>query len=210
MSAARSRWVADGRSLRHAPAILATALLLFAADACPADKQGLYAMRGAGLISCELFVREREARGDVYLMTAAWIDGYITGTNQHAPQTYDVLSFEGTELLMAILNEHCKENPSDPVVGVATSLFRKLWPDRVIEKADKTTITSAERKATHYVELIKRVQKKLQAKRFYSGQISGTYSPQTAKAVKTFQKSIGLEATGFPDQLTLWRLLRSE
>ena len=200
----------DGRPLRYATVLLAATLLLFAADVRPSDKHGQYAIRGAGLVSCELFVQEREARGDVYLMTAAWIDGYITGINQHAPQTYDVLSFEGTELLMAILNEHCKKNPSDPVFVVVASLFRKLWPDRIIEKADKTTIASDEKQAAHYVELIRRVQKKLQAKRFYSGQITGTYSAQTAKALKAFQKSIGLEATGFPDQLTLWRLMRSE
>lgn len=198
------------RLLRLSTAILSAAFFLFAADVQPADKQGQYAIRGAGLITCALYTQERAARGDVYLMTAAWADGYITGINQHAPQTYDLLSFEGTELLMAILDEHCKTNPTDPVFAVLASLFKKLWPDRVTGKSDKTAIVIAEREAKHYVELIKRVQKRLQAKRLYSGEISGKYSPQTIEAMKRFQKSIGFATTGFPDQLTLWRLMRSQ
>lgn len=186
------------------------ALLLFAADARPADKLGQYAIRGPGLLSCAIYSKERAARSNVYLITAAWVDGYVTGVNQYAPQTYDLLSFEGAELLMAILDEHCKTHPTDPVFGVLASLFRKLWPDRVTGKSDKTTIVVGGREATHYVELIKRVQKKLKAKRFYSGAITGKYSAETVKAMKRFQKSIGLDATGFPDQLTLWRLMRSE
>ena len=202
--------MADGRSLKRTTAIFSAALLLFAAEARPADQQGQYAIRGAGLISCALFTQERAVRGDVYLMTAAWVDGYITGVNQYAPQTYDVVSFEGTELLMSILDAHCKTHPGDPVFGVLAGLFRKVWPDRITEKSDKTTIVLAEKQARHYLELVERIQKRLQAKRFYSGAISGTYSPQTIKAMKRYQKSIGLEETGFPDQLTLWRLLRSE
>jgi hypothetical protein len=196
--------------LRFTTVFFAAALLLFAADARPADKDGQYAIRGAGLISCAIYNQERAARSNVYLVTAAWVDGYITGINQYAPQTYDVLSFEGTELLMSILTEHCKSNPTDPVFGVLASLFRKLWPDRVTGKSEKTTIVMAERDARHYVELIKRAQKKLRAKRFYSGAISGNYSPQTVEAMKRYQKSIGFDPTGFPDQLTLWRLMRSE
>lgn len=202
--------MADRRCLSLAAVIFAAALLLFAADVRPADKQGQYAIRGAGLISCAIYSKERAARSNVYLITAAWVDGYLTGVNQYAPQTYDLLSFEGAELLMAILDEHCKANPTDPVFGVLASLFRKLWPDRVTGKSDKTTIVIGGREARHYVELIERVQKKLKARRFYSGAITGKYSPDTVKAMKRFQKSIGFDATGFPDQLTLWRLMRSE
>lgn len=201
--------VAECRSLSPLTIIFTTALLLFAADARTADEEGQYAIRGAGLISCALYTRERATQGDVYLVAAAWVDGYITGINQYSPQTYDLMSFESTELLMAVLDDHCKANPADPVFGALTNLFKKLWPDRLTGRSDKATIAIGEKEARHYVELIERVQKRLQAEGFYTGTISGEYSAKTLEAVKQFQESIGFDSTGFPDQLTLWRLLRN-
>lgn len=185
-------------------------LLLLAAKAYTADGEGQFAVRGAGLLSCAIYTQERAARSEVYLVAAAWVDGYITGINQHAPQTYDLMSFESTELLMAILDNHCKTNPSDPIFGVLVNLFKKLWPDRIIDKSNKTTIAVGEREARHYVETISRVQNRLQTAGFYAGTLNGKYTPQTMEAMRKFQTSIGFDPTGFPDQLTLWRLMRSE
>ena len=42
----------------------------------------------------------------------------------------------------------------------------------------------------------------------YDGPANGAFSLQTMDALKRFQTSINFEATGFPDQMTLWRLLR--
>ncbi|MBD1400736.1 peptidoglycan-binding protein [Pelovirga terrestris] len=190
--------------------IFTLVLLLSAATAHTADGEGQFAVRGAGLISCALYTQERAARSEVYLVAAAWVDGYITGINQHASQTYDLMSFESTELLMAILDNHCQKNPSDPIFGVLVNLFKKLWPDRLIDKSDKTTIAIGEREARHYVESIGRVQNRLQAAGFYKDPRNNEYSPQTLEAMKKFQTSIGFEPTGFPDQLTLWRLMRNE
>ena len=146
--------------------------MLCAANARSEDDKGQYAVRGAGLISCGLYVRERGAKDDVYLITAAWVDGYITGINHYAPQTYDLLSFESTELLMSILDKHCKSHPTDPVFGVLTSLFKKLWQDRLTDKSDKTVISVEGRETQHYMELVKRLQIKLRAGGFYEGAIA--------------------------------------
>ena len=92
--------------------------LLSSQEAFAADDKGQFGVRGAGIISCAIYEKEREAQSEVYLITAAWVDGYITGTNQHMPSTYDLMSFETTELLTAILAEHCKKNPADTVFSV--------------------------------------------------------------------------------------------
>lgn len=175
-----------------------------------ADKQGQYAVRGVGLVSCKLFISEKAARGDVYLMTAAWVDGYISGTNQHADNTYDVLSFESTELLMNVLEKHCKQYPDDPVFGVVASLFKKLQSDRLVSYSEKITIEEGKRNAQLYKEVVQRLQNALKDKGYYSGPANGSFTGETQAAVAKFQKSIEFEATGFPDQLTLWRLMRKD
>ncbi len=202
----------NGRQTLHlaGAAFFATAALLVAKDTMASDEQGQFAIRGAGLINCALYSRERVAGRDVSLITAAWADGYITGINQYAVETYDLLSFETTELLMAILDEHCQSNPDDPVFGVLTKLFEQLWADRLTEKSEMTTIALADREARHYVQFIERAQARLQEEGFYGGPISGEFTAMMVEAVKQYQASVGLNATGFPDQLTLWRLMRSE
>jgi hypothetical protein len=174
------------------------------------DSRGQHAVRGAGLISCGLYTEQRDAKSDVYLMTAAWIDGYVTGINQHAADTYDLLPFEGAELLMSILDKHCRAHAKDPVFGVLNSLFKQLWPDRLTTRSDKTAIDVGDQKTELYQAVISRIQQHLHARGLYDGPVNGAFSLQTIDALKRFQTSIAFEATGFPDQMTLWRLLRSE
>jgi len=190
--------------------ILTAIALLTGSHVRAADDQGQFAIRGAGLINCALFSQARKNQEKAYLVTAAWVDGYITGVNQHATDAYDISPFESTELLMAIVDEHCQNHPKDPVFGVLLNLFKQLWPDRLLQKSEKVTITTPGRETQHYVEIIERIQRKLQAGGYYKGPISGKFSSETVEALKGFQRSVDFNPTGFPDQATLWRLLRSQ
>lgn len=200
----------ESRVARGSVLLCVTVLALAASPASASDDKDQFAVRGAALINCAAFTQARATRSDVYSVVASWVDGYVTGINQYADKTYDALSFEGTELLMAVLDEHCKTHPKDPVFGVINSLLRKLWPDRVTGKSDKVVVATGGRQASHYAELVKRMQQALLTQGYYKGPVSGEFSPPTVAAVKRFQKSIGFEQTGFPDQTTLWRLLRDK
>lgn len=183
--------------------------LFISQGAVAADDNGQFGIRGAGLISCAMYEQERKAQDQVYLLTAAWVDGYITGTNQHAADTYDIMPFETTELIAAVLGEHCKENPDSSVFAVLSSLLKTVYDDRLIVRSDKTDVVIGQRTASMYVEVLKKVQNKLASKGFYSGKINGHYDPPTIDAMKAYQQSIDFNPTGFPDQLTLWKLLRA-
>ena len=183
--------------------------ILHTQEAVAADSKGQFGVRGVGLISCAIYEKEREARSEVYLITAGWIDGYITGTNQHSSETYDLLSFETTELLTVILAKHCKKNPADTIFPVLKNLFVKLNQDRLQFQSKKTEVIVGERKTSLYVEVVKRIQTKLASSGFYKGKVDGNYEQSSIDAMKAFQRSVQFNPTGFPDQATLWRLLRS-
>jgi putative peptidoglycan binding protein len=185
------------------------ACLLNTQEAITADAHGQFGIRGAGLISCKIYENERKARADVYLMTAAWIDGYITATNENLADTYDIMSFETTELLTEVLDKHCKKNPKDIVFTVLKALLVKLHDDRLRNYSKKTEIVVGERTISLYVDTLKRVQQRLTSAGFYSGKIDADYGEKMIRAMKSYQTSIGFNPTGFPDQATLWRLLRS-
>jgi murein L,D-transpeptidase YcbB/YkuD len=139
-------------------------------------------------------------------MIASWMDGYITGVNQHAADTYDIASFESTELFAALVSENCKEHPDTPVFAVVNSLIAQSTPNRLVAPSEKVTVTVGDNKVALYQEVVRRVQEKMTAAGFYDGKVDGTYDSQVQEAMGAFQKSIGLQPTGFPDQLTLWRL----
>ena len=89
-----------------------------------------------------------------------------------------------------------------------TSLIDTLWQDRVTTAASKSTITFDERSAAHYEPLIRRVQDALRASGQADVPSNGEFDEPTRQAMRLYQASVGLEPTGFPDQKSLWRLLR--
>ena len=173
-----------------------------------ADENGQFALRGAGLLPCSVITRERAARSELYRLAAAWADGYLTGINQHQETTYDAVSFESTELLMAVVAEHCESHPKDPLFGVLNGLFKKLATDRLQEKSTKLEIRNGQLKTSLYVSTLMRAQDLLASYGHYAGDPSGKYDQATISALKGYQSAIGFEPTGFPDQATLWRLFR--
>jgi hypothetical protein len=191
----------------YRPRLLLAAGLLLAQAATAADDKGQFGVRGAGLIKCTAYESEREARSQIYHIVAAWIDGYITGSNQHADDTYDIVSFESTELLAAIVSENCRKNPESPVFAVLRAVVAQAGKSRLREPSKKVEVAIGERKVLLYEEVLRRVQQKLAAAGFYRGPIDGTYGATTRKALQAYQSSAKLQPTGFPDQVTLWRLL---
>ncbi len=197
--------------MKGAKAYLASLLIvagtLPAPEAAAADGKGQFGVRGAGLVTCALYNQERDARSEVYRVVAAWMDGYITGSNQHAVDTYDIASFESTELLAALVSENCKKYPDTPIFVVLRAIIEKSAETRLRAPSKKVEVAIGDRKVLLYEEVLRRIQEKLASAGFYRGPINGTYDAKTQAAMKAFQTSAKLEPTAFPDQLTLLRLL---
>ena len=137
------------------------------------------------------------------------VEGYISAHNRYARDTYDILSFESLELLMSVIQNHCRSNPKDRLHGVLNGLLVSLMPDRLRAESPRVQITDGERQTALRRETIRRVQSRLQQRGLYGGAIDGRYTEATRSALNAFQSDLDFETTGFPDQTTLWRLLRN-
>jgi hypothetical protein len=172
-----------------------------------ADSLDQFSVRGAGLIDCTTFKQELHKKSPEYLMMGGWIDGYITGINKYAPETYDATSFESTELFAEFTKNHCQKNPQDSLYAVINSIIDQRWEDRIKRKSQLVGVQLGEYGTQLYTETITRMQKKLATKGFYKLPITGQFDSETITALAAFQKTIkGYKATGFPDQATLWAL----
>lgn len=191
--------------------IIALALIaLLPPFAAAADANGQYGVRGASLASCAMYEKERAARSEIYRMIASWMDGYITGINQSAADTYDIASFESTELLAALVSEHCKKYPETTVFAAVHAFTGQFAANRLRAPSKKVEVSVGDNSVLLYEEVIRRVQEELVEIGLYDGEIDGTYNSHTQQAMRTYQESIEFRPTGFPDQLTLWRLLTSK
>lgn len=188
--------------------LLCWTLAAASAHAWGADGEGRFSIRGAGLLTCNIYVKEREQQSNAYYMIGGWLDGYITARNQFSPTTYDVTSFESTELLTVIIDNHCKKNPKDRLFSVVNTILTRLHDDRLRTGSFFVNVRVGDRQIQLYREVVRRMQKELKGRRYYNGDVDGRFGPGTQKAIAAFQRAQGLKPTGFPDQTTLWQLLR--
>jgi hypothetical protein len=172
-----------------------------------ATENGAFAVRGAGVVDCKTFLAERKKRSPAYLMMGGWIDGYLTGTNQYARDTYDATSFESTELFAQIIADHCATHPKDRLFEIVRSIVKQRWGGRIVKRTPRVTVTLGKQSTSLYRETIKLMQQRLADKGFLKAQPTGKFDADTVSAIAAFQKTLsGYKATGFPDQATLFML----
>lgn len=194
--------------MKHVRGILFALLASLTTGALAADAKGQFAMKGAGFLTCQIYIAEREKRSEVYYLIAGWIEGFVSAHNRYVPDTFDITSFESTEMLLTVIHSHCKDHLEDRMFPVVNSMLNQLQADRIKSETELMTVTSGERKAPIYVETVRRIQENLKKRGLYKGAVDGKYTNATEAAVMAFQSDVGLEKTGFPDQVTLWKLFR--
>lgn len=188
--------------------ILLVLLAAHTAGAGAADDSGQFALKGAGLLPCEVYAAERDKRSTTYYLIGGWVEGYVSGYNRFAADTYDITSYESLELLLNIMQQHCQKRPKDRLYPLVNSILADLHAKRIKSQVDSVEIKLGKRKTYLYRETIRRMQGELADRKLYQGSIDGRFSAETSKALAAFQTDIKFTATGFPDQATLWRLLR--
>ena len=183
-------------------------LLLLTTVASATDDAGKFAMKGAGFLPCKVYIDEREKTSNIYYMIGGWVEGFISAHNKYSTDTFDVMSFESLELMLTVMENHCKSNPNDRLYSVLNSILVKISPDRLRHESPRIQISEGKRKTVLYQTTISRIQTELTELGLYKGDIDGNFTDATKAALIAFQSDIGFETTGFPDQTTLWRLLR--
>ena len=172
------------------------------------DANQAYALRGVGMLLCESYLQAMEKKSSTWYMIGGWLDGYVTATNKHAPDTYDALSFESTDLVASVLASHCKGHPKDPIAAVLNAMLAKFQDDRVRTRSPRVKGQVGDQEFVMYAEVLQRVQDRLSALGLYQGEREPQFGEKTREALTAFQRNNDLQPTGLPDQFTLWRLLR--
>lgn len=188
-------------------ALLALATSL-STPAIAADEKGNFAIEGAGSRPCSVYTTARTKKSPDYAIFAGWVEGYLTGANQHAKDTFDFTPWQTVDLLMAALSKHCEKNPAQPFIVAVNGMLGTLKDARMRTGSEVVSAESDGRRTYAYKSVIQDIQRQLTARKLFTGPADGKFSPALRDALKAFQTRAGLAVTGLPDQPTLFNLFK--
>lgn len=183
------------------------AVLVGAFSAHAADGEKRFAVKGAGVAPCSKFIELFDAKDNDVLLFAGWLTGYLTSSNQHAPNTFDLAPWQSTEVLLFLMRDLCGRAPEEQFYRVAAGMTQLLERDKVSVFSKGVEMTNGEHKAVLPREVVKQVQQRLKALNLYTGGVDGSFGPGTQQAIVAFQKNQGIAETGVPDQQTMVHLM---
>lgn len=164
----------------------------------------IYALRGAGQLSCKQYLDAYAEEGRILYMTAGWIDGYVTALNRVQDGVFEHLAWQETGLVLDLLRNHCNSNPDDVLANAVQLFVRATVATRLTEPSELLEIEVPDGDAIDiYRATLSRAQELLAEAGHYNSTVDGAYGPGTAAAFRAFQAEKNLPETGLPDQRTL-------
>jgi hypothetical protein len=177
-------------------------------SAIAADAEGQFAIKGLGAQTCQRHVEARQTRSAEYGNFRSWLQGYVTAANRYEIDTYDAAPWGSAEVWAAIIDNHCASNPDEPFATVVQKLIRSLMPEKLEARSPVLTVSADGLSVRVYEEVVRRIQQQLIEIGLYSDAADGQFGASTQEALATYQLSEGLDATGLPDPLTVWKLVQ--
>lgn len=164
----------------------------------------VYALRGAGQLSCSQYLEAYQEEGRILYMTAGWIDGYVTALNRVQDGVFEHLAWQETGLVLDLLRNHCNGNPNDVLANAMQLFVRATASTRLTEPSELLEIPVPDGEPIDiYRDTLRQAQELLARDGHYTSTVDGAYGPGTAAAFRAFQAAKSLPETGLPDQRTL-------
>lgn len=183
------------------------ALGLSAAPSFAADTNGNFAIKGAGLQTCEKFTTAFEEQNTDIMLYGGWIDGYLTGKNQHVNGVFDLASWQNTQTLLGLTKSACAQLPADTqFMSAFDKVVRVLFDTQLDVASEITGLKSGTKQSFVYKATLEQMQSALAGLGYEVGADQGVFDATTAASLQAFQKDKNLPVSGLPDQRTLFEL----
>ncbi|MEE1672597.1 peptidoglycan-binding domain-containing protein [Agarivorans aestuarii] len=193
--------------MKHILVVVWSIAVFISGGAIAADDSGKFAAKGAARKSCSDFTQSAQQKNSDYLLYGGWLEGYVTSYNQFQPSNYDVVPWQTTELLLALLQRHCKANPDIKYLDAVNSLIKTVFPIRLEKESPLVKVSVADKNSYYYVEILQRAKQRLKFLGYYNTAVDGSvFTPLDVEVFVKYQKDLGIPQTGIPDQFTLSNL----
>lgn len=179
-------------------------------SALAADSGGAFAVKGAGLVKCDLFVKAvKEKNQNALAVYVGWVAGFVSASNRSESETFDLVPWQSLQTLSSALLRHCERNPEERFATAVMRMVTTLKTGRIKERTQLVGLEMEDgKRLIVYKEVIRRVQVALTDFGFYSGDVNGEFGDEMRSALKNFQGERKLPESGLPDQRTMFELMK--
>ena len=174
-----------------------------------ADANGNFSIEGAGVAPCKRVTQAFKEQGKEYFIYGGWIEGYISAVNATREDTFDMTPWQSTQLVYYAVTQYCSNNNNANLHNAVSQVVNSLQEERIIKGGKFVAIQVGKQKTVLQESIIKRIQQKLLELKLYNANLDGDFTDKLKESIKAYQKSLELEANGFPDQRTLLKLFAS-
>lgn len=188
-----------GAVVRPDRAILNAAVCAIALAATPAlsvDRNGSFAVKGTGRVTCAALTEGDDAgRRDA----AIWLTGYLTAHNRLMQDTFDLATWQSPSALFALAQQYCRANPDANLERAAAELVGFLARTRLKDQSEGVVFEHEGQVTVLYATVAEQAAQRLRNQGYEVGAAPGDFHVP----LLAFQKDRGLPQTGIPDQRTL-------
>jgi hypothetical protein len=177
--------------------------LLFMSPANAASSDGKYAIKDVGLATCKHYTEQKTKSSKRYFQLVGWVMGYLSAHNRYAKDNADIVPWQSTDLLAALIGNYCRAKPDARLVAATNQLIVALHPNRLRSSSKRIKVSAGGKAVLIYEAILRRAQQMLVERGYFTGAADGKFGPATQKAFEKFQTENKLTVTGLPDQRTL-------
>ena len=171
-----------------------------------ADRSGRFAIRGLGSQDCAAFLASTD-KPDDYARFGSWLLGYVSARNRAELQTYDFIPTERGVDFPNIVAVVCRTRPQANLAAAAESALVAIAPLKQTSSSPLVEIRTPDGNVMIHQEALRKLQQALIDRRLYRGAADGRSNPPFIDALKDFQRSEKLPATGLPNIDTFIRAI---
>ena len=120
-----------------------TIIALFSASAvCAKDQNGLFAVKGVGVLNCQAYVAAAEAGDRELAQYAGYITGYVSAVNEVQDDTFDVMPWQHVDTVMLLMLQRCRQSPQTNFGATVTQLVRYFDQNKLTSQAEQVRVGS--------------------------------------------------------------------
>ncbi|AXR05502.1 peptidoglycan-binding domain-containing protein [Salinimonas sediminis] len=167
--------------------LLSLILIALTPAAFAMDKNEKFAIKGVGNTPCPTYVKMLQEDNPQKYLYAGWLNGYLTGQNQHLSDTFDVTSWRDIQTLGNYLYAYCKQHPQLSFFQASTQLINQLHNGRISEFNGAIKVSDNGQHYKLYSQVVEAVQQVLIQKGYFEGPPSSEVTEDLKNAIEAFQ-----------------------
>jgi len=111
---------------------------------CAKDQNGMFAVKGVGVLNCEAYIEAAEAVDRELAQYAGYLTGYMSAFNEVQPNTFDLLPWQHVDTVMLLMLQRCRRAPQMNFGSAVSEMARYFEQHKLTSLAARIRVGSGD------------------------------------------------------------------